>query len=81
MAQRLAQGGVWAEPIGCEQRQGDRGIPGGGQLGEGVGLAGEAGEPVAQHAIEAVDVHGIGLCRGRPDYRPDLLDAGRNTQR
>ncbi len=70
--ERLAERRVRAEPVAFEGGQTDGGIPRRPVFGEGMRLAGEAGEPVAQHAIEAFDVDGVRLGDRWPDRRADI---------
>ena len=44
-----------------EEQQPDGSIPGSRIPGEGMGLAGQAAKPVAQHAIEPLDMHRVGV--------------------
>src|SRR5579884_292627 len=62
IGQRHSQGGVRAQPVVREEDQRHRRFPGGQLLGEGVRLAGQAVEPIAQHAVEAflIDHTGTG---------------------
>ncbi len=51
LGQRAAEGDVRAEPVVREERQAEEGVPGGDVLGERVGRAGEAAQPVAQRPV------------------------------
>ena len=67
LSEWLAQGGMGPPPVVLEEGQADRGIPQRRLLGEGMGLAGEAGQPVAPHAVEAFEVDRVRLLRHGAD--------------
>ena len=55
LGERLAEGGMAAQPVVFEAGQPDGRIPGRRTLGDGVGRAREAGAAVAEHAVEAFE--------------------------
>src|SRR5688572_8185558 len=55
---RRAQCRMGPQPVVPEQRQPNEGPPGADTFGEGVGLATQTGQPVTQHPIEPLDMHG-----------------------
>ena len=64
-----------------EDRQAERGIPGGQTLGGCVGRTRHAGKPVAHDAVEALDVGGVRPALCRLDRRPDLREDQRRPSR